>query len=175
MNRRLLFLIGARGSGKTTIARLVADKLGWRWLDADAVLEERAGKSIRQVFAEDGEAAFRDLESAVLRDLSELQDHVIATGGGVVMREENRACLKRGTVVWLQAPAEVLWQRIQGDASTADRRPDLGQGGLAEVEALLRQRTPMYEACCDQTVDSAANLPDQAADQVARFLAERVT
>jgi shikimate kinase len=166
MKRRLIFLIGYRGAGKTTVARLLAEKLGWRWLDADAVLEERAGKSIRQIFTDDGEPAFRDLESAVLRDLGTLEEHVIATGGGVVLREENRAILKKGIVVWLRAPADVLWQRMQSDLTTTERRPDLTQGGLAEVEEMLRVREPLYEACWDVVVEVENQTPADIAAMV---------
>lgn len=166
--KSLIFLIGYRGAGKTTVARLVAERLGWTWIDADALLEERAGRTIRQIFATDGEKAFRDLESALLDELGRLQDHVIATGGGVPLREENRARLKTGTVVWLKAPAEVLWQRLQGDATTAERRPNLAQGGLAEIEELLRVRTPLYEACQNLTVD-ATQTPAEIAEAICKF------
>lgn len=166
MKRRLIFLIGYRGAGKTTVARLLAEKFGWSWLDADAVLEERAGKSIRQIFADDGEAAFRDLESAILGELCTLENHVFATGGGVVLREENRVCLKQGVVVWLRASADVLWQRMQQDITTAERRPNLGQGGLAEIEELLRAREPLYEACSDVTVDVEKRAAGDAADAI---------
>jgi shikimate kinase len=170
VNRRLLFLIGYRGTGKTTIARLLADKLGWAWLDADAVLEERYGQTIRQIFAAEGEAGFRNKETAILRELSAKQDHVIATGGGVILRAENRELLKQGSVVWLKAPADVLWQRMQQDAATLERRPDLAQGGLAEVEELLRVRTPHYEACQDFTVDTAERTPEQVANVIHDWL-----
>ena len=166
MNRRLLFLIGYRGAGKTAIARLLADKLSWAWLDADCVLEERHGRTIRAIFAEEGEPAFRDKETAILADLSAKQEHVIATGGGVILRPENRALLKHGTVVWLKAPADVLWQRMQQDATTMERRPNLAQGGLAEVEELLRVRTPHYEACQDFTLDTEVRTPEQVADVI---------
>lgn len=172
MRSRLLFLIGYRGAGKTSVARLLAAKLGWAWLDADAVLEERAGRTIRQIFAMDGETAFRNLESALLDELCGLNDHVIATGGGVILRSENRARLKQGTVVWLKARADVLWQRMQADATTAQRRPNLAQGGLAEIEELLRVRTPLYEACQDFTVDASEQTPEQIAGTIFQWPSE---
>ena len=99
-----LLLIGYRGTGKTTVARLLAERLGWQWLDADEELERRAGKTIAAIFADEGESAFRDLESQVLADLVQRDRHIIALGGGVVLRPENRALIKQaGTVVWLTA------------------------------------------------------------------------
>src|SRR5689334_7067287 len=105
----LLFLIGYRGSGKTTVGRLVADRLGWAFVDADSVLEERYGQTIREIFAAEGEAGFRDKEAAVLADLCRATDAVIATGGGIVLRAANRVLLKRhGLVVWLAADPPTL-------------------------------------------------------------------
>ena len=149
-----IFLIGYRGTGKSTVARLLADKLGIEAIDADHELERRAGKTIRRIFAEDGEPTFRDLESTLLAEFGQRDGVVIATGGGVVLRAENRAILERGRVVWLTAPAAVLWRRMCGDESTRERRPDLAQGGLAEVEELLRGREPLYRECAELTVDA---------------------
>src|SRR5947209_6786761 len=143
----LLFLIGARGSGKTAVAQILAQRLQCAACDADALLEVRAGKTIRQIFAEEGEAGFRERESAMLREIADRRNHVIATGGGVVLRPENRELLRRGRVVWLHAAPAVLWQRMQADATTAERRPNLAEGGIAEVEALLRARIALYEGC----------------------------
>ncbi len=98
-----------------------------------------------------------------------MQDHVIATGGGVILREENRAALKRGAVVWLRAPAQVLWQRMQADATTAERRPNLAQGGLTEIEELLRVREPLYQACQDFAVDASKQTPEQIGEVIARW------
>src|SRR6516162_5971118 len=103
----LLFLIGPRGSGKTTVARLLAQRIGWAWCDADELLEERAGKTIRQIFADEGEAAFRERESALLQEIALRQDHVIATGGGIVLSPANRELLRRGAVVWLTAAPQI--------------------------------------------------------------------
>jgi shikimate kinase len=162
-----IFLVGYRGSGKTTVAAALAEMLGWKWLDADAELEREQGKTIKEIFAEEGEGAFRDYESAVLAELARLQQHVLALGGGVVLREENRKLLKsRGKVVWLQAPAELLWERIQADATTAERRPNLtAQGGIAEIRTLLAAREPLYGAVADVTV-AADHLPEAIASQI---------
>ena len=163
----LLFLIGYRGSGKTTVGRLVADRIGWAFLDADTVLEERHGRTIREIFAAEGEAGFRDKEAAVLADLGTRTDTVIATGGGVVLRDENRRLLKsRGFVAWLTADAPTLLARIQADPTTAERRPALAGGGLVEIEQLLVVREPLYRACADLTVPIGALSPEQAADAI---------
>jgi shikimate kinase len=107
--------------------------------------------------------------------LCELKDHVIATGGGVILREENRAALKRGAVVWLRAPADVLWQRMQADATTSERRPNLAQGGLAEIEELLRVREPFYQASQDFTVDTSAQTPQKIAGMIAEWFRSDAT
>ncbi|MBI1831254.1 MAG: shikimate dehydrogenase [Planctomycetes bacterium] len=162
----IVYLIGYRGTGKSTIARLLADKLGWSWIDADEFLQARHGKTIRQIFDEEVEKGFRDKESKLLQELSDYEDHVIATGGGVILSDENRALLKRGIVVWLQAPADVLWQRVQKDVSSAEKRPDLAQGGLAEIEELLALRAPLYEDCADFAIDTATQSPQHVAETI---------
>src|SRR5262245_51897574 len=91
----LIFLIGYRGSGKSTVGRVLAGRLGWEFIDADAVLEERYGNTIREIFAAEGETGFRNKESAVLADLCTRAKTVIATGGGVILRQENRARIKQ--------------------------------------------------------------------------------
>jgi shikimate kinase len=160
----VLFLVGYRCTGKTTIARLVAGRLGWPWLDADGVLEERAGRSIRAVFAEEGEAGFRRRESEVLEDLCRRPGHVIATGGGVVLSAANRARLRAaGPVVWLTADPETIWRRLKADATTAERRPALTVGGLAEVRQLLEAREPLYRDVAHFTVETAGRSPEEVA------------
>jgi shikimate 5-dehydrogenase/shikimate kinase len=170
---QIVFLIGYRGTGKTSTARRLADKLGWSWLDADQFLQTRHGRSIREIFSEEVEQGFRDKEAALLQELSEYTEHIIATGGGVILRAENRALLKQGTVVWLQAPADVLWQRLQQDSATAESRPNLAQGGLAEIEELLRLRAPLYEECHDLAVNTAQRSPEQVAELIFTWLQER--
>ena len=161
-----IFLIGARGSGKTTVGRLLAERLSYGWCDVDVLLEERAGKTIRQIFEQEGEAGFREREAALLQEIAGWTDHVVATGGGIVLRPANRALLKRGTVIWLTAPAELLWQRMQGDASTAERRPNLGPGGLVEMKQVVSQRAPLYERCADGKFDTEGRTPAEVAEAI---------
>ncbi|MFO0927779.1 MAG: shikimate kinase [Gemmataceae bacterium] len=167
-----LFLIGPRGSGKTTVARLLAERLGMGWLDADAVLEERAGTTIREIFAAEGEAGFRQREADLLAELCGLDRQVIATGGGVVLRPENRRRLREsGFVVWLTADVDTLWARIAGDATTAARRPNLTTGGRDEVAHVVATRQPYYRECAHLTVDTTHRSP---ADIVAAILEGRM-
>lgn len=132
-------------------------------------LERRAGRSIREIFAESGEQTFRDLESAVVADLAGLERHILALGGGAVLRPRNRqAMVGRGKVVWLKATPEKLAARIAADPTTAARRPDLtGQGGLDEIRQLLAEREPIYKACADLAVDAAGDSPENIAQQIA--------
>jgi len=148
-----IFLIGPRGSGKTTTAQALAAHLGWSWVDADTELERIAGRSIREVFGTEGEAGFREREAAVLRELAERSHCVVATGGGVVLREDNRNLLRRGRVVWLTAGAEVLCQRLQADDSSRQRRPALtALLPREEMAEVLRVRQPLYAACADHCI-----------------------
>jgi shikimate kinase len=149
------------------VARLLAQRLGWSWADADAVLETRFSRTIQQIFADEGETGFRAKEAEVLLELCNRQGHVIATGGGVVLAAENRQRLKEaGTVVWLKADAHTLHQRLQQDVASAERRPALTVGGLAEVEQLLRVREPLYAEVADHTVETVGRPPTQVAEEI---------
>jgi shikimate kinase len=167
----LVFLVGYRGTGKSTVARLLAHHLGWQWVDADDVLEGRAGMTIRQVFETEGEAGFRRRESAVLEELCGLREHVIATGGGVVLSAANRQRLKAaGRVVWLTADPQTIRRRLEKDRTTGERRPVLTVGGLAEIKELLRAREPLYRGVADHTVHTSGRSPEQVAGAIARRL-----
>lgn len=167
-----VFLIGYRGTGKSTVARLLAERLGWAWSDADALLETRAGLSVRQIFASEGEAGFRERESLLLAELCGMERLVIATGGGVILRPANRELIRAGGIaVWLTADPSTLWDRLEGDATTAERRPTLTVGGRAEVEQLLRDREPHYRACAHFAVDTVGRSPEHVAEEIQRRLA----
>src|SRR5262245_25645065 len=102
-------LIGYRGTGKTTVAQLLSERIGWNWIDADAALEQRAGQSIREIFQQHGEKAFRDLETETVLDLTQRERLVIALGGGAILREQNFRAIRRGLVIWLQADPSTIW------------------------------------------------------------------
>jgi shikimate kinase len=163
----LIFLIGYRGTGKSTVARLLALRLSCEWVDADVEVELRAGKSIAAIFADEGEGAFRELESQVVADLARRTSAVIALGGGAVLREANRRAIAAGTVVWLKASAETILDRLESDPTTSARRPNLTiQGGRAEVLKLLAEREPIYRQCAQFEVDTDGKDPGAIVDEV---------
>jgi shikimate kinase len=164
---RNIFLIGYRGTGKSTVAELVAAKLGLQYIDADALLEERHSRSIAQIFATEGEAGFRDKEAALLQELCCHRQRVVATGGGVILRDANRALLRgSGRCIWLTADPRTIAKRMAGDPATSARRPALTTGGIAEIEELLKIREPLYRECADWTIDTAGRTPDEVADMI---------
>lgn len=148
-------LIGYRGSGKTSVGRALAERFALRFVDTDVEIERRAGCSIAEIFARQGEPAFRTIEKQVVADTAAGDGLVIACGGGVVLDPANVAALKRaGKVVWLRCPAEELHRRITTDPATGRTRPNLtALGGLAEVRKLLEVRTPLYTAAAEVTMD----------------------
>jgi len=164
----LLILIGYRATGKTTLARLLAERLGCDWIDADVEIERRAGKSIARIFAEDGEPAFRDLEAEVIADLCRRDRLVLAAGGGAPMRRGSRRAMREhGTVIWLVAQPETILARITADATTAARRPNLtDRGPLEEIIHLLVAREPIYRRSAHLVVDTEGKTPERIADEI---------
>jgi len=167
-----LFLIGYRGSGKSTVAAALAERLHWPWIDADAELERRAGLSIKEIFAREGESGFRQSEADVVQDLAGRDGWIVALGGGAVLRDDNRRTVAgRGKIVWLKASPETLAKRIHADPTTAERRPNLtAQGGLAEIRELVTRRAPLYAAWADLTVVAEEQSPAEIADRICREL-----
>jgi shikimate kinase len=176
LDRPLVFLIGYRGTGKSTVARALAARLGWSWIDADDVLERRYGRSIRAIFEAEGEVGFRDKEAVVLEALCKLRGHVIAAGGGAVLRPGNRDLMRQfGRTVWLTADAGTLWQRTQGDVRTAERRPNLTVGGIEEIVEVMKAREALYCACADLTVSTEGHSPEQVVNDIVAGLASFTT
>ena len=151
-----IILVGYMGSGKSTVGQALAKERGMRFLDTDAAIEEAEGCSIREIFEERGEKSFRDLETEYLRRLKATTvNTVIATGGGIVLRNENRELLKRtGRVIWLKASVEETLSRVKSDTG----RPLLDSASeveLAEkIERMLRERTPAYGAAASDIIET---------------------
>ena len=141
-NIQNIALIGFMGTGKSSVGRLVADQLQFKFLDTDELIEQRAGKSIAQIFEQDGEVAFRKLEQEILREISALKQVVISTGGGLGANEANVASLKEhALVVCLWAPPQIVWKRVQNQS----HRPLLKTSDpQAKIRELLAQREPIY-------------------------------
>jgi shikimate kinase len=168
----IVTLIGYRGTGKTTLAPRLAARWGWDWVDADVELERRTGRTIRDIFARDGEPEFRRLERQTLVDLLQRDRLVLAAGGGAVLNADTRRDLQAaGPVVWLQACAETIARRLAGDDSTAERRPNLtAAGGLDEIRTLLAQREPLYRNTATLMVATDGRTMDELADEIVRRL-----
>lgn len=167
-----IVLIGMMASGKSTVGRLLANAMGRPFIDTDALVEERAGMPIPQVFAEQGEAAFRELEAAVVTDVMARDGQVVATGGGVVLRPENREVLRAGGMVfWLDVPATELYDRAV--AQGVEGRPLLaGKDPSGRLAALAAARREAYAAAAHVRMDGAGREPGALADQI-RALVEK--
>ncbi len=150
--KKNLILIGFMGCGKSTLGVKLSYRLRTMLTDTDELIEKKQKKTIPQIFAEDGEEAFRRLETEVLRELlCTGGTRILSTGGGLPMREENRTLLKQlGTVVYLRIRPETVWNRLKGDTT----RPLLQKPDpKAEICRLLELRGPLYEAAADRIVD----------------------
>jgi shikimate kinase len=136
-----LYLVGMMGAGKTTIGRILAKRLKYRFFDTDAMIEQLTGKSVSEVFAESGEEAFRQIETQVLSELSAYTRLAIATGGGIVLQRQNWSYLHHGIVVWLDVPIDQLYLRLKGNTT----RPLLQTPDpMQKLQTLLEQRQHLY-------------------------------
>lgn len=151
---KVISLVGLPGGGKSTVGRQLARRIGARFIDSDAVLEERIGMPIRSFFEQHGEAAFRDREEAVIDELTRPggEPRIIATGGGAVLRPTNRTHLhERTTVIYLRSSPEELYRRLRYDT----QRPLLQVADpLAKLRELYEQRHPLYEEVAHYSVDT---------------------
>ncbi len=163
-NSSNIFLVGPMGSGKSTIGRQLAHTLSREFHDSDKEIEERTGASISLIFEIEGEAGFRKREQAVIDELSQLENIVLATGGGAVTMESNRAYLKeRGFVVYLRAPLERLFARTHRDRN----RPLLQTSQpRRKFETMLKQREPLYREVADLVIDTEGRSVRQVIEEI---------
>lgn len=160
-----IVLIGMRGSGKTTIAKLLSQKLNREYLDLDEIMIKKIGMTIPEIVEKYGWDYFRDQESTIVEEVSLLENKVISTGGGVVTRAKNISALKKnGVVILLNASVEVLLDRIGDDSN----RPSLTNKSTRkeEIEELLKQRKRLYEEAADEIIDTSKLSPDEVVNQI---------
>ena len=164
----LITLIGYRGTGKSTLAPRLASKLNFDWIDADVELENVTGRSIREIFATDGEIEFRRLERDVLAPLLKRDRLVLAAGGGAILNEATRQDFRdAGPVVWLQASVETIARRILREGAVSSHRPNLtSTGGIDEIRTLVTQREPLYQSCATIAVLSEGSSIDALVQRI---------
>ncbi len=168
-----LYLMGYRGTGKSTVGRLLAARLGWPVIDTDDLVEATAGKSIREIFEGEQESGFRQREeAAVAQAAAQIVPTIISLGGGAILMPTNQQLIVRtGQVVWLQASPEHLVSRMQGDASTAARRPKLSQqNDYDEVVEILARREPIYRQLAGLTLSTDRCTPDGIVADIVNWL-----
>lgn len=163
-----IILMGYRACGKTTVGRIVAEKLQRPFFDTDAMIQERAGKTIREIVADGGWEAFRALERSAVAELAGRKGCVIALGGGAVLDRQNVKALKRGgSFLWLTADAVTIAGRLKNDRASDAQRPSLSGADIgAEIEILLRERGPVYRLAADRTIDTTGRSVDEVAAEI---------
>jgi shikimate kinase len=158
-----LYLIGMMGAGKTTVGHELAKQLSYGFLDADNVIEQATGQTISQLFASEGEAGFRQIESDVLAQICAFTKLVISTGGGVILQQKNWSYLRHGLIVWLDVPVELLYTRLAVDTT----RPLLQDVDLKQkLRSLLEQRQSLYNQADLRISISEEETPEQTATRV---------
>jgi len=175
MNRDMkIILIGYRCTGKTTVGKGLAERLGIPFIDTDLLVEKATGKTIREMTEERGWPFFREKEREAIKSLTALGKSVIAPGGGAVMDAENAALLKKeGILIWLVADEKTILERMLADAASASQRPRFsGQELREEIRETLSVRTPVYSCLADFSVDTDILSIDEVIDRICRFLAE---
>ena len=166
-----MVLVGLMGSGKSILGKQLASRLSLELVDLDDLIVSQAGKTIPEIFKDEGEEAFRALESKLLAEvLAQDDEKIIATGGGAILSAENRAMMKQsGRVIWLDASPTVLAERIAGDAN----RPLLdGVDPLFKMISLATQRNPLYAEVADLRVDTENLSDEEAVAKIINFLSD---
>ena len=165
-----LFLVGLMGAGKTTVGKLLAKHVGKLFIDSDHEIERRTGVKVHLIFELEGEAGFRARETAVIDELTQQENIVLATGGGAILYAENREALhNRGTVIYLRANVEDLWRRTRHDKN----RPLLQtENPRARLQQLLNQRDPLYRETAHVVIDTGEQNVQKLVRQLEKELAQ---
>lgn len=172
LNGTNIFLIGMMGAGKSTIGKLLAQQLNYNFLDTDPLIEQCAGKSIPEIFANDGEEVFRDLEQQVLSQVSAYTRLVVATGGGIVMRSLNWSHLHDGIVVWIDVPVDILYDRLKHES---DHRPLLQTlDPLQKLNDIYEQRRDRYAQADISIMVIANETPEAISDRLLEMIQTRI-
>ncbi|MEP7215490.1 MAG: shikimate kinase, partial [Anaerolineaceae bacterium] len=164
MTARRIFLIGLSGSGKSTVGRILGERLGWEFADSDRELESARGRGVPEIFRDEGEDAFRGYEATALDQLATREPIVVATGGGAPTDERSRRALGSGFVVWLVASPERAAERLATNPET-EERPLLGGDAPARLRALNDERLELYRRA-DAAVDVDALSPEMVAGEI---------
>ena len=164
----VITLVGYRGTGKSSVGVQLASRLEWDVVDTDQEIERTAGKSIAEIFENDGEPHFRDLERDELQRQLVRENVVVSAGGGAILDGDSRHRMSdAGPVVWLQASVETIVERLQSDVSTASSRPSLtGSGIFDEVSDVLQQREPLYAEAASLSVSTDNRSVDSIVDEI---------
>jgi shikimate kinase len=167
-----LYLVGYRCTGKSSVGRILADTLGWVFVDMDKELVAEAGVQIEDIVASRGWKYFREREAQLLDRLSQSTRLVISTGGGVVTVPENIARMRgSGKVVWLHASPATIAERMEEDTDTARQRPPLhGYDSVTEIEEVFAERLPLYDEAMHLQVETDNLSPEEVADSIMRWL-----
>lgn len=158
-----LYLIGMMGVGKTTVGKLLAQEVGYRFVDTDEIIVKAVGKSINEIFTENGEADFRQLESDVLGQVCAYTKLIVATGGGIVMQQQNWGYLRHGLIVWLDVPIQIILERLAEDHTRPLLQNSDPQGKLS---SLLEQRQHKYSQADLHITITATETPEEIATRI---------
>ncbi|PHM44625.1 hypothetical protein Xmau_01801 [Xenorhabdus mauleonii] len=158
--KQTLFIVGARGAGKTTIGKLLAEALSYKFIDTDESVQATSKMTIADLVEQHGWKYFRKLESQILKMVSQSK-HIVSTGGGMVLSSENRDYMRQhGVVIYLQAPANILINRLSLTPENSQRPSLTGKSILEEIEEVLAEREPLYCECADFIVDASLATED---------------
>jgi shikimate kinase len=169
-----IVLVGYRCAGKTTVGKILADRLGMRFFDTDKLVEAKARMSVARIFEEKGEGEFRNLETEVIEEICGGDGKVIAVGGGGVVRQRNLASLRRTSrILYLKVPPEEVRARLEKDPAAVAARPALTRDDvIEETREMMARREPFYREAAETTIDAASKKPEEIAEEIVRYLQE---